>query len=130
MAARPVGRTHRQHAARGVPGAQGRTAPARALRHGVKRLSSILRTQLHTDAAEFAPELLRVQSSPPRPLPRAVLAGGIALLSACLLWAALARLDIVAVAQGKLIPNSSLKIIQPAEAGIVREILVSEGESV
>ena len=96
----------------------------------MKRLSTILRTELHTDAAEFAPELLRVQSSPPRPLPRAVLAGGIALLFASLLWAALARLDIVAVAQGKLIPNSSLKIIQPAEAGMVKEILVSEGESV
>ncbi|MGH8706930.1 MAG: HlyD family type I secretion periplasmic adaptor subunit, partial [Burkholderiales bacterium] len=40
------------------------------------------------------------------------------------------RLDIVAVADGKLVPSSYLKIVQPAEQGIVREILVKEGEAV
>jgi hemolysin D len=39
-------------------------------------------------------------------------------------------LDIVAVAEGKLVPSSYLKIVQPAEQGIVREILVKEGEPV
>jgi hemolysin D len=42
----------------------------------------------------------------------------------------LGQLDIVAVAEGKLIPQSYLKIVQPAEAGIVKEILVREGETV
>jgi HlyD family secretion protein len=36
----------------------------------------------------------------------------------------------VAVAQGKLVPQSFLKIVQPAESGVVREILVREGEEV
>jgi len=40
------------------------------------------------------------------------------------------RLDIVAVAEGKLVPASYLKIVQPSEAGIVKDILVREGESV
>jgi HlyD family secretion protein len=98
---------------------------------GMKRLSHWFRPpELQTDPAEFAPEILRVQSSPPRPLPRAVLAAVAGLLGSTLLWAAFARLDIVAVAQGKLIPHSSLKIVQPAEAGIVREILVVEGQPV
>jgi len=35
-----------------------------------------------------------------------------------------------AVAEGKLIPQSYLKIVQPADAGIVKEILVREGETV
>ena len=97
----------------------------------MKQLPALFGTRgLHTDPGEFAPEILRVQTSPPRPLPRAVLAAGLGLFVAALMWAALAHLDIVAVAQGKLIPNSSLKIVQPAEAGIVSEILVSEGESV
>lgn len=97
----------------------------------MKRLPARFGTrELHTDPREFAPEILRVQTSPPRPLPRAVLAGALALFAAALMWAAFAHLDIVAVAHGKLIPNSSLKIVQPAEAGIVREILVAEGESV
>jgi HlyD family secretion protein len=38
-----------------------------------------------------------------------------------------AQLDIVAVAQGKLVPETYVKIVQPADAGIVREILVDEG---
>jgi HlyD family secretion protein len=47
-----------------------------------------------------------------------------------LLWACFGRLDIVAVAQGKLVPQSYLKIVQPADSGIVREILVKEGDEV
>ena len=52
------------------------------------------------------------------------------LLGALLAWAIWGQLDIVAVAQGKLVPESFLKIVQPAEAGIVRQILVKEGETV
>ncbi len=46
------------------------------------------------------------------------------------IWAFVAELDVVAVAQGRLITPSQLQIVQPAESGIVREILVREGESV
>jgi len=82
------------------------------------------------DRAEFSPELLRIQETPPRPLPRAVLSVALALLGAVLLWAVFGRLDVVAVAQGKLVPRTYVKIVQPSEAGIVREILVHEGERV
>ncbi len=54
----------------------------------------------------------------------------LALLAFLLVWAIFGRLDIVAVADGKLIPASYLKIVQPPEAGIVKEILVREGERV
>jgi HlyD family secretion protein len=54
----------------------------------------------------------------------------LALFAMILIWACVGRLDIVAVAQGKLVPQSFLKIVQPAESGIVREILVREGEEV
>jgi len=47
-----------------------------------------------------------------------------------LLWAVFGQLDIVAVAEGKLVPSSYLKIVQPSEQGIVKEILVKEGEKV
>jgi HlyD family secretion protein len=52
------------------------------------------------------------------------------LLGLLLLWALIGQLDIVAVAEGKLVPQSYLKIVQPSEAGIVKEILVREGEAV
>jgi len=52
------------------------------------------------------------------------------LLGGVVLWVLFGRLDIVAVADGKLVPSSYLKIVQPAEQGIVKEILVKEGEAV
>ena len=51
--------------------------------------------------------------------------------TACVLvWAWFASLDIIAVAQGRLVPRSQLQVVQPAESGVVREILVREGENV
>lgn len=85
---------------------------------------------MSADPAEFAPPLLRIQDTPPAPLAGWLLRLLVALLAAMLLWAAFGRLDIVAVAEGKLVPSSYLKILQPAEQGIVREILVKEGETV
>jgi hemolysin D len=87
-------------------------------------------TRLEADAMDFAPAIVRTQATPPSPLPRAVLYALLVLFAAMLAWAALGQLDVVAVAQGKLVPQSFLKIVQPAESGIVREILVREGETV
>jgi hemolysin D len=83
-----------------------------------------------SDREEFAPEIIKVQQQPPSPLPRAVLYALLALFAVILIWACIGRLDIVAVAQGKLVPQSFLKIVQPAESGIVKEILVQEGDAV
>jgi len=82
------------------------------------------------DAQAFAPDIISVQQQPPSPLPRTMLYALLALFTMILIWACAGRLDIVAVAQGKLVPQSFLKIVQPAESGIVREILVREGEEV
>ena len=85
---------------------------------------------MQADPADFLPPLLRLQEKPPSPLAGWMLRLLLALLAALLLWALLGRLDIVAVADGKLVPSSYLKIVQPAEQGIVKEILVKEGEKV
>ena len=82
------------------------------------------------DPRDFSPPLIRLQESPPSPLGRRVLLALFGLLVALLLWSVIGRLDIVAVAEGKLVPQSFLKIVQPAESGIVREILVREGQAV
>jgi hemolysin D len=82
------------------------------------------------DPVDFSPPLLRIQEKPPAPLAGWMLRLLVGLLAGILLWAAFGRLDIVAVADGKLVPSSYLKIVQPAEQGIVKEILVREGESV
>ncbi len=79
---------------------------------------------------EFSPPLLRIQERPPAPLAGWLLKIILLLITCALLWAIFGPLDIVAVADGKLVPSSYLKIIQPADHGIVREILVEEGQAV
>lgn len=82
------------------------------------------------DYHAFSPPLLRLQDAPPNPLGQKVLWLLAGMLLVLILWALIGKLDIVAVAEGKLIPQSYLKIVQPADAGIVKEILVREGETV
>jgi HlyD family secretion protein len=85
---------------------------------------------LSPEALDFAPGLLALQESPPSRMPRAVLYSVTTLLVLALLWSAVVHLDIVASADGKLVPKSYVKVVQPADGGIVKEILVHEGETV
>jgi len=52
------------------------------------------------------------------------------LVSTFLIWANIGQLDVVAVAIGEVVPSSQVKSIQHLEGGIVRRILVKEGEKV
>src|ERR1035437_2802749 len=85
---------------------------------------------LSPDALAFAPGLLSIQESPPAKLPRVVLYAVGVLFAILLAWATFGKLDIIASAEGRLIPQTYVKIVQPADAGIVQEILVKEGQSV
>src|SRR3954470_19124184 len=85
---------------------------------------------LKADALDFAPAMVRVQNKPASPLPRVVLHTTLVLFAILTVWATLGRLDIIAMAQGKLVPQSYLQIVQPADAGIVKELLVKEGDLV
>jgi hemolysin D len=78
----------------------------------------------------FLPANLELTESPPHPAPlwTARLLMGAALAIAIV--ATFGRLDIVAVAPGQLIPNANIKVIQPAMTGVVRRILVQNGERV
>ncbi|TVM30464.1 HlyD family type I secretion periplasmic adaptor subunit [Oceanidesulfovibrio marinus] len=82
------------------------------------------------DPMDFFPPILRLTDRPPNPLGRTILWVLLGLIIFLILWGMLGHLDIVAVAEGKLIPESYLKIVQPSEAGILKEILVKEGEKV
>lgn len=85
---------------------------------------------LSAEALEFAPGLLAIQESPPERLPRVVLLTVSFLFAVLVVWAVIGQLNIIASAEGRLVPKTYVKIVQPADAGIVREILVKEGESV
>lgn len=45
-------------------------------------------------------------------------------------WAFIAQIDIVVVAQGKVSPVTSVQVAQPLEGGIVRSVLVKDGDLV
>lgn len=79
---------------------------------------------------EFLPAVLEIQQIPPSPIGRALLWTILAAFTAAGLWATLGWIDIVATAQGKIIPSGHSKIIQPYEAAVIASIQVQDGQFV
>jgi hemolysin D len=79
---------------------------------------------------EFLPTLDRITDEPPNKGAVTVARLVMALVAILIAWSFLGQLDVVVVAEGKLVPETYVKIVQPAEGGIVREILVREGDAV
>lgn len=99
-------------------------AAAWAARHelaGPKRLA---------DEAAFLPAALSLQETPAHPAPRRTAIAICALFVIALAWSIVGRLDIVAVAQGRIVVSERTKTIQPLEASVVKRVLVKEGEDV
>ncbi|UCH48815.1 MAG: HlyD family type I secretion periplasmic adaptor subunit, partial [Betaproteobacteria bacterium] len=84
----------------------------------------------HHELMAFSPAMLALQSDAPSPMPRTILWMLVFLVGGTVSWAVFGKLDIVSVAEGRLVPQSYLQVAQPADGGIVREILVGEGEVV
>jgi hemolysin D len=83
-----------------------------------------------TDELAFLPAALEIQDTPPLPVSRYILRAILLFFTFAITWACIGEVDIVGVAQGKIIPGGKVKIIQPLEPGVVRTILVKEGEEV
>lgn len=64
------------------------------------------------------------------PAARPVLWACVAVVVVFVAWAAIAKVDEVARGEGKVVPNSRLQVIQSLEGGILRELLVKEGDIV
>ncbi|WP_105257863.1 HlyD family type I secretion periplasmic adaptor subunit [Pseudoalteromonas sp. T1lg88] len=79
---------------------------------------------------EFLPAALEVQSAPPPKFARSIVWTLVALLIIAVLWACIGKVDIVAVATGKVTPKQQVKVIQPVESGVIRAIHVVEGQKV
>ena len=79
---------------------------------------------------EFLPAVLEIQESPPSPVGRTIIFMIIGVFSAALLWSVFGHIDIVTVAQGKIIPSDYSKVIQPLESGIIKKIHVRDGQHV
>ena len=84
---------------------------------------------------EFLPAAVEILETPASPLGRAI-ALAIALFAAiAILWACVGQIDIVAVAQGKIVPTGRTKVVQapalnPGESGLIKTIAIEEGAHV
>ncbi len=82
------------------------------------------------DEAAFLPAALSLQETPVHPAPRRFAYGIMALFAVALAWSIIGKVDIVAVAPGRIVVSDRSKIIQPLEASIVRRVLVKDGDKV
>jgi HlyD family secretion protein len=71
-----------------------------------------------------------IEEEPPSQIGRIVLWSVSVLVLILIVWAVFGQLDIIATAEGKLAPQSLVKIVQPAEPGVIKELLVDEGQRV
>lgn len=78
----------------------------------------------------FQPAHLELVETPVHPAPRWTARLIVLLAASTVLIACFAKLDIVATANGKLVPDAKVKVIQPAITGVVREIAVQDGQRV
>ncbi|MBI4006045.1 MAG: HlyD family type I secretion periplasmic adaptor subunit [Gammaproteobacteria bacterium] len=85
---------------------------------------------MSNDELEFLPAALEIQETPPLPASRYILWTIMLFFTLVIVWASIGEVDIVGVAQGKIVPSGRVKIIQPLETGVVRNIYVKEGEHV
>lgn len=82
------------------------------------------------DEAAFLPAALALTEAPPSPAPRVAIWVLLALVAVAVLWAAIGKVDVVASAQGKIVPNDRTKVIQPLEVATVTAIRVTDGQMV
>jgi hemolysin D len=82
------------------------------------------------DEAAFLPAALSLQETPVHPAPRRAAVVICTLFFIALAWSVFGKIDIVAVAQGRVVVSERTKTIQPLEAGVVRRILVRDGDAV
>lgn len=78
----------------------------------------------------FLPAALEIIETPPTPIGRLGAYCLVAVFAFALAWACIGRVDIVAVAKGKIVPTGHTKIVQPFETGVVREIRVRDGQKI
>jgi hemolysin D len=86
--------------------------------------------KLLVDEAAFLPAALSLQTTPAHPAPRRVAIALCLLFVIALAWAIFGKIDIVAVAQGRIVVSERTKTLQPLEAGIVKRVLVKDGDVV
>jgi hemolysin D len=82
------------------------------------------------DNTAFLPAALEVLETPPNPLGRRILWAIMSFLAIGACWACVGQIDVVAVAQGRIVPDGRIKTVQAPDQGVVRAIHVRDGQRV
>lgn len=78
----------------------------------------------------FLPAALEIVETPASPTIRITQLAIAAVCAAALVWSWIGRVDIIATAPGKIVSLARTKLVQPEQLGVVRSILVADGEHV
>jgi len=78
----------------------------------------------------FLPAALEIKEKPPHPASRVTAYVLLTLFTIGVVWACVGEVDIVATAEGKIVPSGQVKQIQPYERAVVSKILVKDGQPV
>lgn len=92
-----------------------------------KQLDPVAR---HDHELEFLPAALALQDSPVHPAPRIAMWLILVFAGIAVTWAIVGKVDVVATATGKIIPNDRTKTIQPLETAVVTANHVQDGQTV
>lgn len=79
---------------------------------------------------EFLPDALALQETPVSPVPRVTMWILISFAVIALAWSIVGQIDVVAVAQGKIVLGDRSKTIQSMDAAVVKTIYVRDGQHV
>ena len=123
----------RDSAARNLPTVPRGHAPVSDGQESVSERASakVLRLpRRRRDEREFLPAALEIVDTPPSPVGRAIGLTIILVALVAIAWACLGKVDIVATAPGRIVPQGKTKVVQPVDTGIVTAIHVVDGDHV
>nr|MBP7911817.1 HlyD family type I secretion periplasmic adaptor subunit [Pseudomonadales bacterium] len=96
----------------------------------IMRIPPVSPREPRPEDARFRPAAIALRDGEPAMPGRWLLHAVFLLLAVLLAWAMIGRVDVVAVATGRVIPDGRSKVLQSLDGGIVRAIHVREGEAV
>jgi hemolysin D len=79
---------------------------------------------------EFQPDAVELEQRPPPRIAHATLYALLAFIATGLVWASFSKVDMIVVAQGRLVSTAQTFVIQSLETAVVRSIDVRVGQTV
>lgn len=93
-------------------------------------IKEFLDKNINKDLNQFKPAIVEIQDEPASPTGRIVAWSICSLILIAIVWSSLAEIDIIATAQGKIVPVGNTKIVQSHIDGTINKIYVKDGDFV